>query len=166
MLLLICVATAGAAKAEPIEGLFEVTKVDDRPAADLLKAPETVWARYLLAYGGGKVSARVQVVHKTKDADRFVACSATVTVGVTWKDASYTIPDDASADSGFVTLTRGKEGDRAKVSTEQKSCTVFLKKGTYKVAKTKDGAKVTADAGGVFTLVPAEAEPKYLDILK
>ncbi len=156
---------AAVAKAEPIEGLYEVTKVDDKPAAELLRTAETVWARYLLAFGGGKVSARIQVIHKTKDADRFLACSATVTLGVAWKDASYTIPDDATGDSGFVTLVRGKEGDRTKLSTEQKTCTVFLKKGVYKVAKTKDGAKVTADAGGVFTLVPAEAEPKYVDIL-
>jgi hypothetical protein len=157
---------AGAvAHAEPIEGLYEVAKVDDKPAADVLKTAETVWARYLLAYRAGKVSARVEVIHKTKDADRFVACSATVTVGVVWKGDSYTVADEATAESGFMTLVRGKEGDRTKVSAEQKTCTVNLPKGTYKAAKTKDGAKLTLDAGGVFTLVPAEGQPKYADIL-
>jgi hypothetical protein len=33
------------------------------------------------------------------------------------------------------------------------------------VQKTKDGAKLTASEGGVFTLAPAEAEPNWADIV-
>ena len=164
--LLLVVFASVVARADTLDGVYELSKVNDKPTADLLRAPDTVWARYLLSYVEGKVTARIQLVHKTKEADKFVSCDAAVTVPITWKGSSYTIPDEVSAEGTFVSLNRTKEGDRPKLSTDKKSCTVFLKKGTYKAQKTKDGAKLTTDAGDVFTLAPAEPEPKYLDILK
>ena len=154
------------ARADTLDGVYELAKVNDKLAADLLRAPETVWARYLLSYAEGKVTARIQVVNKTREADKFVTCDAAVTFPITWKGSSYTISEEVTAEGTFVSLIKTKEGDRPKLSTEKKNCQVFLKKGTYKAQKTKDGAKLTTEAGDVFTLAPAEAEPKYLDILK
>jgi hypothetical protein len=166
LLLLLVGFASMVARADTLDGVYELAKVNDKAAADLLRAPDTVWARYLLSYAEGKVTARIQLVHKTKEADKFLSCDAAVTLPITWKGSSYSIADEVAAEGTFVSLARTKEGDRPKLSTEKKSCTVFLKKGTYKAQKTKEGAKLTTEAGDVFTLLPAEAEPKYLDILK
>jgi len=154
------------ARADTLDGVYELTRVNDKAAADLLRAPDTVWARYLLSYAEGKVTARIQLIHKTKEPDKFLGCDASVTLPIAWKGSSYTIAEEVAAEGTFVALTRTKEGDRPKLSTDKKSCTVFLKKGTYKAQKTKDGAKLTTEQGDVFSLVPSDAEPKYLDILK
>jgi hypothetical protein len=154
------------ARADTLDGVYELVKVNDKLAADLLRAADTVWARYLLSYAEGKVTARIQVVDKAREADKFVTCDAAVTLPITWKGSSYTIADDVTAEGTFVSLIKSKEGDRPKISTEKKTCQVIVKKGTYKAQKTKDGAKLTTEAGDVFSLVPGEPEPKYLDILK
>ena len=164
--LLLVAFASSVVRADTLDGVYELAKVNDKVTADLLRAPDTVWARYLLSYAEGKVTARIQVVNKTKEADKFVTCDAAVTLPITWKGSSYTIAEEVAAEGTFVSLVKTKEGDRPKLSTEKKNCTVFLKKGTYKAQKTKDGAKLTTEAGDVFTLAPAEAEPKYLDILK
>src|SRR5215470_6634609 len=128
---------AGAAKADPLEGIFELTKINDKAAADLLHLPDTIYARYLFLLSPGKVTARMQTVSKTADADKFISCEAAAGYAIKWQGDSFTIPDDITAEGQSTILVRSKEADKNKVSTDRRTCTVFLKKGTYKAGQTK-----------------------------